>query len=82
MKETVKVITGMVEDMNNAMAEKGFDGLIEAFGNSLAELAKMAMDAAPKLIGIAEDLIATFVNASWTTRRNLPKQGRLLLLSL
>ncbi len=31
MKETVKVITGMVEDMNEAMAEKGFDGLIEAF---------------------------------------------------
>ena len=44
----------MVEDMNEAMAEKGFDGLIEAFGNSLAELAQMAMEAAPTLIGVAE----------------------------
>ena len=58
MKETVKAITSMVEDINEAMAEKGFDGLIEAFGNSIAELAKMAVDAAPTLIGVAEDLVA------------------------
>ena len=63
MKETVKVITSMVEDMNEAMAEKGFDGLIEAFGNSIAELTKMAVDAAPTLIGVAEDLVGTFINA-------------------
>ena len=45
------------------MAEKGFVGLTEAFGNSLAELAQMAMEAAPTLIGVAEDLVGTFIKA-------------------
>ena len=40
---------------------KRIDGLIEAFGNSLAELAQMAMEAAPILIGVAEDLVGTFI---------------------
>lgn len=82
MKETVKVITGMVEDMNEAMAEKGFDGLIEAFGNSLAELAQMAMDAAPKLIGIAEDLIGTFINAIMDHQEEFAEAGATLVAEL
>lgn len=82
MKETVKAITSMVEDMNEAMAEKGFDGLIEAFGNSIAELAKMAVDAAPTLIGVAEDLIGTFINAIMEHQEEFAEAGATLVAEL
>ena len=82
MKETIKVITSMVEDMNEAMAEKGFDGLIEALGNSIAELAKMAMDAAPTLIGVAEDLIGTFISAIMEHQEEFAEAGATLVAEL
>ena len=82
MKETVKAITSMVEDMNEAMAEKGFNGLIEAFGNSIAELAKMAVDAAPTLIGVAEDLIGTFINAIMEHQEEFAEAGATLVAEL
>lgn len=82
MKETVKVITSMVEDMNEAMAEKGFDGLIEAFGNSIAELAKMAVDSAPALIGVAEDLVGTFINAIMEHQEEFAEAGATLVAEL
>lgn len=82
MKETVKVITSMVEDMNEAMTEKGFDGLIEAFGNSIAELAKMAVDAAPTLIGVAEDLVGAFINAIMEHQEEFAEAGATLVAEL
>lgn len=82
MKETVKVITSMVEDMNEAMVEKGFDGLIEAFGNSLAELAQMAMEAAPTLIGVAEDLVGTFINAIMDHQEEFAEAGATVVAEL
>lgn len=82
MKETVKTITSMVEDINEAMAEKGFDGLIEAFGNSIAELAKMAVDAAPTLIGVAEDLVGTFINAIMEHQEEFAEAGATLVAEL
>lgn len=82
MKETVKVITSMVEDMNEAMAEKGFNGLIEAFGNSIAELAKMAVDAAPTLIGVAENLVGTFINAIMEHQEEFAEAGATLVAEL
>lgn len=82
MKETVKVITSMVEEMNEAMAENGFDGLIEALGNSIAELAKMAVDAAPTLIGVAEDLVGTFINAIMEHQEEFAEAGATLVAEL
>ena len=82
MKETIKVITSMVEDMNEAMAEKGFDGLIEALGNSIAELAKMAVDAAPTLIGAAEDLIGTFISAIMDHQEEFAEVGATVVAEL
>lgn len=63
MKEAVQSVTKMVDEMNTAMLNDGFDGLVQAFGNSLAELAQMAMDAAPTIIGIAEDIVTTFISS-------------------
>lgn len=82
MKDTVKAVTGMLEDMNEAMAENGFDGLIEAFGNSLAELAQMAMEAAPTLIGVAEDLAGTFINAIMDHKQEFAEAGATLVADL
>ena len=82
MKDTVKAVTGMLEDMNEAMAENGFNGLIEAFGNSLAELAQMAMEAAPTLIGVAEDLAGTFINAIMDHKQEFAEAGATLVSEL
>ena len=82
LQGAITLITGMVEDMNEAMAEKGFDGLIESFGNSLAELAQMAMEAAPTLIGVAEDLVGTFINAIMDHQEEFAEVGATVVAEL
>ena len=63
MKETVKTITSMVDDMNQAFAKDGFKGLVDSFASSLAQLTQMALEAAPKLIEVAESMVKNFINA-------------------
>lgn len=61
MKDTVKTVTSMLEDMNNSLAENGFSGLAISFASSLAQLAQMGLDEAPKLVELAGTLCDTFV---------------------
>lgn len=61
MKDTVKTVTSMLEDMNNSLAENGFNGLVISFASSLAQLAQMGLDEAPKLVELAGTLCDTFV---------------------
>lgn len=61
MKDTVKTVTSMLEDMNNSLAENGFSGLAISFASSLAQLAQMGFDEAPKLVELAGTLCDTFV---------------------
>lgn len=61
MKDTVKNVTSMLEDMNNSLAENGFSGLAISFASSLAQLAQMGLDEAPKLVELAGTLCDTFV---------------------
>lgn len=82
MKDTVKALTSMLEDMNSAIAEKGFDGFVEALGNSIAELAEMGMNAAPKLIGIAENLVGTFINAIMDHQEEFAEAGATVVSEL
>lgn len=63
LKETIQTITDMVDEMNTAFTEKGFDGLISAFGDSLAELSQMAVDAAPELIDAGVNLVTSFIDS-------------------
>lgn len=61
MKDTVKTVTSMLEDMNNSLAENGFNGLVISFASSLAQLAQMGLDEAPKLVELAGTLCDTFI---------------------
>ena len=61
MKDTVKTVTSMLEDMNNSLAENGFNGLVTSFASSLAQLAQMGLDEAPKLVELAGTLCDTFI---------------------
>lgn len=61
MKDTVKTVTSMSEDMNNSLAENGFNGLVISFASSLAQLAQMGLDEAPKLVELAGTLCDTFI---------------------
>lgn len=61
MKDTVKTVTSMLEDTNNSLAENGFNGLVISFASSLAQLAQMGLDEAPKLVELAGTLCDTFI---------------------
>ena len=61
MKDTVKTATSMLEDMNNSLEENGFNGLVISFASSLAQLAQMGLDEAPKLVELAGTLCDTFI---------------------
>lgn len=61
MKDTAKTVTSMLEDMNNSLAENGFNGLVISFASSLAQLAQMGLDEAPKLVELAGTLCDTFI---------------------
>ena len=61
MKDTVKTVTSMLEDMNNSLAENGFNGLVVSFASSLAQLTQMGLDEAPKLVELAGTLCDAFI---------------------
>lgn len=61
MKDTVKTVTSMLEDMNSSLAKDGFNGLVVSFASSLAQLAQMGLDEAPKLVELAGTLCDTFI---------------------
>lgn len=61
MKDTVKTVTSMLEDMNNSLAKNGFNGLVVSFASSLAQLTQMGLDEAPKLVELAGTLCDAFI---------------------
>lgn len=61
MKDTVKTVTSMLEDMNDSIAKDGFSGLTVSFASSLAKLAQMGMSEAPKLVELAGIMCNTFI---------------------
>lgn len=82
MKETVKTITSMVDDMNQAFAKDGFKGLVDSFASSLAQLTQMALEAAPKLIEVAESMVKNFINAIMDHKEEFATAGATMVADL
>ena len=82
MKETVKTITSMVDDMNQAFAKDGFKGLVDSFASSLTQLTQMALEAAPKLIEVAESMVKNFINAIMKHKEEFATAGATMVADL
>lgn len=62
-KEVIQTMTSMVDQMNTAFTDDGFEGLIQSFGDNLAQLSQMAVEAAPDLVQAGIDLATSFINS-------------------
>lgn len=82
LKETVRVCTSMIEEMNSAFSERGFEGLVEAFGSSLAELTQMAINALPELVNMAMSLCESFVQTILDNGDQFASAGALLVTEI
>lgn len=61
-KDVVKEAQGMVQQLQDAFNAGGFEGLLGAFGNVLAQIIERIAGAAPLLIDAAVKLVASFCN--------------------
>lgn len=62
LKDTVKAVTSIIDDVNATFEKDGFSGLPKAFGRALSELFQMAVDSAPMLIDAAVELCGAFLD--------------------
>lgn len=59
-KNVVKEAQGMVQQLQDAFNEGGFQGLVGAFGNVLAQIVQRIAEAAPTVIEAAVSLVMSF----------------------
>lgn len=59
-KDVVKEAQGMVQQLQDAFNEGGFEGLVSAFGTVLSQIVQRIADAAPMLIDTAVNLVSSF----------------------
>lgn len=81
-KETIQTVTGMIDEMNEAFTENGFEGLVQSFGDNLAELARMAMEAVPTLTDAALNLVQSFTNSILSNKGKFVQAGVTMATSI
>lgn len=59
-KDVVKEAQGMVQELQTAFNDGGFQGLVGALGNVLAQIVQRIAEAAPMVIGAAVSLVISF----------------------
>jgi TP901 family phage tail tape measure protein len=59
-KDVVKEAQGMVQQLQDAFNEGGFEGLVSSFGNVLAQIVQRIAEAAPTVIDSAVNLVMSF----------------------
>lgn len=82
MTETVKAVNEMVDSLLSAFTENGFQGLVVQFGDCLAELSQMALEAAPQLIDAGVELVYSFLGSIANNSAAFAEAGAELVASL
>lgn len=82
LTETVKTLNDMSDAMLTAFNEDGLEGLVTEFGNCLAELAQMAVEAAPTLIDAGTELVRAFLESIMDNSEEFASAGAELVASL
>ena len=62
-KDTVVAFKDMVNSMNEAYKENGFEGLAEAAGDSFAQIAVMAGEVVPDIVNVASTFVSSFAKS-------------------
>ena len=81
-KETIQTITEMIDEMNEAFTEDGFEGLVQSFGDNLAELTQMIVDSAPDFIQAGIDLATAFIDGIMDNSDEFASAGAELVSTL
>lgn len=82
LKDVVKEAQTMVSELKTAFSEGGFEGLIDATGDVLAQAVQMIMDAAPQLIETAKELCIQFINSIMEHSGEFASSGAELVTTL
>lgn len=82
LTETIKTLNEMSDTLLTAFNDDGLEGLVTQFGNCLAELSQMAMEAAPTLIDAGKSLIKSFVESIMDNSEDFATAGAELVASL
>ncbi|WP_230406807.1 phage tail tape measure protein [Blautia liquoris] len=82
LTETTKAIGEMADELLNAFETNGFDGLVDQFGDSLAQLSQMAMNAAPQMIETGTGLVVGFLESINEQSDQFADSGATLVTSL
>lgn len=82
LKDVVKEVQAMVSELKTAFNEGGFEGLIDATGDVLAQAVQMIMDAAPQLIETAKELCVQFINSIMEHSGEFASSGAELVTTL
>lgn len=81
-KETIQTVTEMIDEMNEAFTENGFEGLVQSFGDNLAELSQMAMEAVPSLVDAALTMVQSFISSIVDNKEEFVQAGVAMATSI
>ncbi len=82
LKEVVKVAQKMVQELQLAFNDGGLDALVDKTGDVMAEIVTRVAQAAPELIGTAEDLVGAFIQTLLEQKEEFASAGSFMVAEL
>lgn len=78
----VKQAQEMVQELQDAFNDGGLDAVVSKFGEVMAEIVQKAAEAAPELIGVAKNLISSFISSILNNKEEIANAGATLVSDL
>ena len=82
LKNVVKVAQEMVQGLQEAFNDGGLDALVDKTGDVMAEIVTRVAQAAPELIGTAEDLVSAFIQTLLEQKEEFASAGAFMMSEL
>ena len=82
LKNVVKVAQEMVQGLQEAFNDGGLDALVDKTGDVMAEIVTRVAQAAPELIGTAEDLVGAFIQTLLEQKEEFASAGAFMVSEL
>lgn len=82
LKNVVKVAQEMVQGLQEAFNGGGLDALVDKTGDVMAEIVTRVAQAAPELIGTAEDLVGAFIQTLLEQKEEFASAGAFMVSEL
>ena len=82
LKNVVKVAQEMVQGLQEAFNDGGLDALVDKTGDVMAEIVTRVAQAAPELIGTAEDLVSAFIQTLLEQKEEFASAGAFMVSEL